>query len=66
MTENRNAVMFQFSAPFEINDDNEILKRLDLHQADEKELRGMFGERFMPYVPDSVVRQEPIVDVHDT
>jgi transcription factor Dp-1 len=54
MTESRNAVMFQFSAPFEINDDNEILKRLGLHQAEEKELRSMFGDRFMPYVPESV------------
>lgn len=63
MTENRNAVMFQFSAPFEINDDNEILKRLGLHQAEEKELRGMFGDRFMPYVPESVFRSTTLGEV---
>ena len=38
MTENRNAVMFQFSAPFEINDDNEILIIPDLEEEIEEDL----------------------------
>lgn len=55
MTEDRAEVTFHFSAPFEINDDNEILKRLGLHQADDTALREMFpDEKLAEYIPKSV------------
>jgi len=54
MTEDRAEVKFRFSAPFEINDDNEILKRLGLHQADDETLQRLFPQKLLDYVPASV------------
>mmetsp|Transcript_25793 Transcript_25793/g.75222 ORF Transcript_25793/g.75222 Transcript_25793/m.75222 type:complete len:355 (-) Transcript_25793:137-1201(-) len=57
MTESRNEVMFQFSAPFQISDDNEVLKRMGLQTADDSDLRRMFHPRVLSYLPESVKRQ---------
>lgn len=42
-------VMFDFSQPFEINDDNTILKRLGMHKTNRKVLQDMLPEDLMSY-----------------
>jgi len=42
-------VMFDFSQPFEINDDNTILKRLGMHKTDRETLQEMLPEDLLSY-----------------
>lgn len=42
-------VMFDFSQPFEINDDNTVLKRLGMHRTDRKTLEEILPEDFLSY-----------------
>jgi hypothetical protein len=42
------------SAPFEINDDNEILKRLELRKASQEELAEYVPPQLLRYVPPEV------------
>lgn len=51
MSEDRQDIFFNFSAPFEINDDTEILRRLGLHQAPYHELKQMVPEKLLSYLP---------------
>lgn len=51
MSEDRQDIFFNFSAPFEINDDTEILRRLGLHQAPYNELKQMVPEKLLSYLP---------------
>jgi len=53
MAEDRGDIFFNFSAPFEIHDDNEILKRLKLHHAPYEELPNLIPRQLIPYLPDS-------------
>lgn len=54
MTDTRADVMFRFNAPFEISDDSDILKRLGLHQTDDKDLTEMFADapKLLDFVPE--------------
>lgn len=51
MSEDRQDIFFNFSNPFEINDDTEILRRLNLHRATPDELKGIVPEKLMQYLP---------------
>lgn len=51
MSEDRQDIFFNFSAPFEINDDTEILRRLNLHQCAFAELKQMVPEKLLSYLP---------------
>lgn len=53
MAEDRGDIFFNFSAPFEIHDDNEILKRLNLHHASFDELPKLIPRQLIPYLPDT-------------
>ena len=53
MAEDRGDIFFNFSAPFEIHDDNEILKRLNLHLADPEELPKLIPRQLIPYLPET-------------
>jgi len=49
MGPDRTDVFFNFSKPFEINDDNEILKRLGMHKTTIEELRRMLPREIYMY-----------------
>lgn len=51
MSEDRQDIFFNFSQPFEINDDTEILRRLDLHRANVEELEHIIPGKLLPYLP---------------
>eukprot|EP00977_Amphora_coffeiformis_P028292 scaffold34922_cov141-Amphora_coffeaeformis.AAC.3 len=51
-------VAFEFSQPFEINDDNTILKRLEMHRADHGLLRSIFPEDLVQYAGQHGLLQE--------
>ncbi|KAF1334450.1 Transcription factor dp-1, partial [Globisporangium splendens] len=51
MSEDRQDIFFNFSAPFEINDDTEILRRLNLHQCVFSELKQLVPEKLLSYLP---------------
>ena len=51
MSEDRQDIFFNFSAPFEINDDTEILRRLRLHKCPRDELRQLVSKDLLPYLP---------------
>mmetsp|Transcript_22345 Transcript_22345/g.29233 ORF Transcript_22345/g.29233 Transcript_22345/m.29233 type:complete len:379 (+) Transcript_22345:58-1194(+) len=54
MSEDRSDVFFNFSAAFEIKDDNEILKRLQMHKAPSEMLPHLIPNHLIPYLsPDS-------------
>ena len=42
------------SAPFEINDDNEILKRMEFQKASEAEVAGFVPQALLRFVPPQV------------
>lgn len=58
MTEDRSDVFFNFSAPFEINDDNEVLKRMEFQKATPDEVQAYVDPQLLRYVPADVYRQE--------
>jgi transcription factor Dp-1 len=51
MSEDRQDIFFNFSNPFEINDDTEVLRRLKLHKCPYEELKGIVPEKLMSYLP---------------
>ncbi|TMW62903.1 hypothetical protein Poli38472_005521 [Pythium oligandrum] len=51
MSEDRQDIFFNFSNPFEINDDTEILRRLDLHKCPYGELKQIVPDKLMSYLP---------------
>lgn len=51
MSEDRQDIFFNFSAPFEINDDTELLRRLGLHKCPRSELAELVPEKLLPHVP---------------
>lgn len=59
MTEDRSDVLFRFSAPFEINDDNEVLRRMELHRATPDEVQAYVDPQLLRYVPADVYLAEP-------
>ncbi|TYZ60136.1 hypothetical protein PybrP1_005883 [[Pythium] brassicae (nom. inval.)] len=51
MSEDRQDIFFNFSAPFEINDDTEILRRLELHKCAYAELKQLVPEKLLAHLP---------------
>lgn len=51
MSEDRQDIFFNFSAPFEIHDDTDILRRLNLHKATLAELKSMVSPELLPFLP---------------
>jgi hypothetical protein len=51
MSEDRQDIFFNFSAPFEIHDDTDILRKLNLHKAPFSELKGSVPEKLLSYLP---------------
>ncbi|KAJ0410366.1 hypothetical protein P43SY_002698 [Pythium insidiosum] len=51
MSEDRQDIFFNFSNPFEINDDTEILRRLELHKCSPDELKHIVPEKLLSHVP---------------
>ncbi|RLN71963.1 hypothetical protein BBJ28_00014279, partial [Nothophytophthora sp. Chile5] len=51
MSEDRQDIFFNFSAPFEIHDDADILQKLNLHKAPYAELKQMVPEKLLSYLP---------------
>lgn len=55
MSDTRSDIFFNFSAPFEINDDNEVLKRMKMHKAPQEELPTLIPAQLMSYLPPEVL-----------
>ncbi|CAH0488073.1 unnamed protein product [Peronospora farinosa] len=51
MSEDRQDIFFNFSAPFEIHDDADILHKLNLHKAPYAELKQMVPDKLLSYLP---------------
>ncbi|CAI5736364.1 unnamed protein product [Peronospora destructor] len=51
MSEDRQDIFFNFSAPFEIHDDADILHKLNLHKAPYAELKQMVPDNLLSYLP---------------
>ncbi|KAG6623669.1 transcription factor Dp-1 [Phytophthora cinnamomi] len=51
MSEDRQDIFFNFSAPFEIHDDADILQKLNLHKAPYTELKQMVPDKLLSYLP---------------
>ncbi|CAI5730802.1 unnamed protein product [Hyaloperonospora brassicae] len=51
MSEDRHDIFFNFSAPFEIHDDADILQKLNLHKAPYAELRQIVPDKLLSYLP---------------
>lgn len=51
MSEDRQDIFFNFSAPFEINDDTEVLRRLGLHKCAFAELKQLVPEKLLAHLP---------------
>ena len=51
MSEDRQDIFFNFSAPFEIHDDADILHKLNLHKASYAELKQMVPDKLLSYLP---------------
>ncbi|CEG50447.1 transcription factor dp-1 [Plasmopara halstedii] len=51
MSEDRQDIFFNFSAPFEIHDDADILQKLNLHKAAYADLKQMVPEKLLSYLP---------------
>lgn len=58
-------VMFDFSHPFEINDDSEILKRLGLDKTTSEELRRMLPHDLLSYCQEHHLLDSVILPGHD-
>ena len=54
MTPNRNAYHFSLTAPFEIHDDIEVLRRMGLNRITPSELDGMITPEMRPFLPENV------------
>ncbi|KAH9141131.1 hypothetical protein LEN26_005250 [Aphanomyces euteiches] len=51
MSEDRQDIFFNFSGPFEINDDSEILKRMGLHRVEPDQVASYIPEKLIRYLP---------------
>ncbi|CAH0482528.1 unnamed protein product [Peronospora belbahrii] len=51
MSEDRQDIFFNFSAPFEIHDDADILQKLNLHKAPYAELKQLVPDKLLSYLP---------------
>ena len=58
MTEDRSDVFFNFSAPFEIADDNEILKRMQLQRAPPADVPLFVPEALRRFIPPEVYQTQ--------
>ena len=53
MGSDRTDVFFNFSQPFEINDDNEVMKRLGWGKMEEEGVRNVVGEEVFKYAKEN-------------
>ena len=51
--EDRHDVFMNFSAPFQIHDDTEVLKALQLHKAPKEQLTSLISETLMEFLPET-------------
>ncbi|KAL3668677.1 hypothetical protein V7S43_005974 [Phytophthora oleae] len=51
MSEDRQDIFFNFSAPFEIHDDADILQKLNLHKAPYADLKQVVPDKLLSYLP---------------
>ncbi|RHY22940.1 hypothetical protein DYB32_009353 [Aphanomyces invadans] len=58
MSEDRQDIFFNFSGPFEINDDSEILKRMSLHHVSAAEAATHIPEKLVKYLPPEYLAQK--------
>lgn len=54
MTEDRQDVYFDLSGPFEINDDTETMKRMQLHRANAQEIQHYIPPHLFPELPEEL------------
>ena len=54
MTEDRQDVFFELNAPFEINDDTETMKRLQLHRAGVQEILQCIPQHMIQELPEDI------------
>lgn len=52
MSEDRSDIFLNFTGPFQIHDDTEILKQLNLHQASREEVKKMLPDELISYLPE--------------
>lgn len=65
MSEDREDIFFNFSAPFEINDDTEILRRLQLHRCSRKDLEELVCiKELLPFIPSECEVEEKLEYEH--
>eukprot|EP00975_Prorocentrum_lima_P002100 455368-Prorocentrum_lima.AAC.1 len=58
MASNRESVFFSFDGAFEVHDDMEIIKRLDLHNSMRPQAAADLPQDIQEYLPDKVKRQK--------
>lgn len=59
MGEDRTDIFFSFTKPFEINDDNEILKRMGMNHTTKKDLPKLIPHQLIQYLPQDYVNNLP-------
>mmetsp|Transcript_27276 Transcript_27276/g.80230 ORF Transcript_27276/g.80230 Transcript_27276/m.80230 type:complete len:350 (-) Transcript_27276:337-1386(-) len=58
MAEDKRDIFFNFSNPFEIHDDNEILKRMGMHQTQLQDLPHLVPPALIPFTPQYQTAQQ--------
>jgi len=58
MAEDKHDIFFNFSMPFEIHDDNEILKRMGLHNCQLADLPHLVPPALIPFTPQYLLAQQ--------
>jgi hypothetical protein len=48
----KDSIFLDFSAPFQIHDDTEVLKQLDLHKAPREKLASLIPAELIQFLPD--------------
>mmetsp|Transcript_17907 Transcript_17907/g.45476 ORF Transcript_17907/g.45476 Transcript_17907/m.45476 type:complete len:228 (-) Transcript_17907:850-1533(-) len=61
MAENQSDIFFNFDRPFELHDDTEVLKRLNLHMATRSSLESFLPGPVLNFVPPELILPEDVV-----
>mmetsp|Transcript_22283 Transcript_22283/g.69623 ORF Transcript_22283/g.69623 Transcript_22283/m.69623 type:complete len:360 (+) Transcript_22283:97-1176(+) len=64
MAEDKRDIFFNFSNPFEIHDDNEILKRMGMHQCQLGDLPHLVPPALIPFTPQYQTAQQRAMHTH--
>uniref|UniRef100_A0A7S2SN84 Uncharacterized protein n=1 Tax=Mucochytrium quahogii TaxID=96639 RepID=A0A7S2SN84_9STRA len=59
MAENQTDIFFNFNQPFEIHDDNEVLKRLQMQNTTPDIIKSYLPEQLIPFLPKSLTMPNP-------